>query len=72
MKTNFDEDLYTTKLDRSGKDYRERERKANQLAQEILSSGATNAHVAEERNQAPAQELGDEEDRCANECIGWR
>lgn len=63
VKTNFDEDLYTTKLDRSGKDFRERERKANQIAQEILSGGTTNAHVAEERNQATAHE-GDEEDRC--------
>lgn len=36
-KTNYDEEMYTTKLDRSGKDFRERERKAAALAQQILS-----------------------------------
>lgn len=36
-KTNYDEEIYTTKLDRSGKDFRERERKAAALAQQILS-----------------------------------
>jgi PAB1-binding protein PBP1 len=36
VKTNFDEDLYTTKLDRSAADYKERERKAQQIANEIM------------------------------------
>jgi PAB1-binding protein PBP1 len=35
--TNFDEDAYTTKLDRNAPGFKERERKAQQLANEILS-----------------------------------
>ncbi|TFK75248.1 hypothetical protein BDN72DRAFT_955246 [Pluteus cervinus] len=49
VKTNFDEDLYTTKLDRSAADFKERERKAQKLANEIIGSTSNNPHVAEER-----------------------
>jgi hypothetical protein len=34
--TQFDEDVYTTKLDRSAADFKERERKAQRLANEII------------------------------------
>lgn len=66
-KSNYDEEIYTTRLDRSGKDFKDRERKAGILAQQILSvsllyipynfsyvaiQGSTgNIHIAEERNQ---------------------
>jgi PAB1-binding protein PBP1 len=36
VKTGFDEELYTTKLDRSAADFAERERKAQALANEIM------------------------------------
>lgn len=36
VKTGFDEELYTTKLDRSAPDFKERERKAQQIANEIM------------------------------------
>lgn len=36
VKTNFDEDVYTTKLDRSAADFKERERKAQKIANEII------------------------------------
>jgi PAB1-binding protein PBP1 len=36
VKTSFDEDAYTTKLDRSAADFKERERKAQKLANEII------------------------------------
>ena len=36
VKTGFDEELYTTKLDRSGADFAERERRAQALANEIM------------------------------------
>lgn len=36
VKTNFDEDTYTTKLDRSGADFKEREKRAQRLANEII------------------------------------
>lgn len=35
VKTSFDEDAYTTKLDRSAADFKDRERKAQKLANEI-------------------------------------
>ena len=38
VKTSFDEEAYTTKLDRSGPDFKERERKAQQIANEILDA----------------------------------
>ena len=40
---NFDEDAYTTRLDRSAPDFKERERKAQQLANEIMSVSFTDA-----------------------------
>lgn len=60
VKSNYEETLYTTKLDKSGKDFKARERQAERLAQEILQSTSTNEHVAEERNQRPAQEVDEE------------
>jgi len=36
VKASFDEDLYTTKLDRSAPDFKERERKAQKIANEII------------------------------------
>ena len=36
VRTDYNEDAYTTKLDRSGSDYRAREQKAAQLEREIL------------------------------------
>lgn len=35
VRTHFDEDEYTTRLDRNAKDFKERERRAEQLAAEI-------------------------------------
>ena len=37
VKAGFDEDLYTTKLDRNAPDFKEKERRAQQLANEIMS-----------------------------------
>jgi hypothetical protein len=50
VKTNFDEDVYTTKLDRSAADFKERERKAQKIANEINGGATNNPHIAEERN----------------------
>jgi PAB1-binding protein PBP1 len=36
VKASFDEDAYTTKLDRSAPDFKERERKAQRIANEII------------------------------------
>lgn len=37
VKAGFDEEAYTTKLDRNAPDFKEKEKKAQQLANEILS-----------------------------------
>lgn len=62
-KTDYDEELYTTKLDRSSPGYKKREREADRLANEILSKTSTNSHIAEERNQTVAGETKDEEEK---------
>ncbi|KAI0749362.1 LsmAD domain-containing protein [Daedaleopsis nitida] len=49
VKANFDEDAYTTKLDRNAPDFKEKERKAAQIASEIMNSTTSNVHIAEER-----------------------
>jgi PAB1-binding protein PBP1 len=36
-KTDYDEDLYTTKLNRSGANFKQREAEAERLAKEILN-----------------------------------
>ena len=36
VKVSFDEEVYTTKLDRSGPDFKERQRRAQQIANEIM------------------------------------
>lgn len=61
-RTDYHEELYTTKLDRSGADYRQREQRAAQLEREILkvrcsfdASGSelTILHYREEEEHSP-------------------
>ncbi|KZT73682.1 hypothetical protein DAEQUDRAFT_721755 [Daedalea quercina L-15889] len=63
VKANFDEDVYTTKLDRSAPNFKERERWAAGIANEILQSQTGNVHVAEERTTDFVGEGKDEEDK---------
>lgn len=46
----FNEEAYTTPLDRNAPDFKEREAKAIKIANEIQNSTTNNAHIAEERN----------------------
>lgn len=62
-KTNFDEEMYTTKLDRSGADFRDKEKRAQAIADEILGTAATNSHQAEERGAVVDDSGLDEEDK---------
>lgn len=64
VKANFDEDVYTTKLDRDAPDFKERERWAANIANQILQSQTGNVHVAEERKQDFVGEGRDEEEKC--------
>lgn len=64
LKTDYDETMYTTAIDRSAPSYKERAARADRLAREIEQSEVTNSHVAEERNLVSAEINGmDEEAR---------
>ncbi|TFK47795.1 hypothetical protein OE88DRAFT_1738323 [Heliocybe sulcata] len=64
VKTDWNEDLYTTKLDRSRPDFKEREREAQRIANEIMGAATSNPHVAEERTQDTTEGAGaNEEDK---------
>lgn len=49
LKTDYDENIYTTQIDKSHPQYRERMAAAEKKAREIERSVATTSHVAEER-----------------------
>lgn len=64
IKTDYDENIYTTAIDKSHPQYQQRMADADKKAREIERSVTTNSHVAEER---VADNLtgdgGDEEDK---------
>ncbi|WWD18928.1 hypothetical protein CI109_103384 [Kwoniella shandongensis] len=62
-KTSFQEELYTTKLNKSGADFKKREKEAERLAAEIMGQTAKNSHVAEERGQSVEEGAKDEEEK---------
>lgn len=70
VKTDYDENIYTTAIDRSHPQYRERVAAAERKAREIENSTATTAHVAEERvmDYVAGNDKGteNEEDKYAN------
>ncbi|KAJ9479150.1 PAB1-binding protein 1 [Pseudozyma hubeiensis] len=61
IKSNYEENLYTTKLDRSGKDFRNREREADRIAREIMGQVTNNPHMAEERGQTDDSGVNEED-----------
>jgi PAB1-binding protein PBP1 len=66
LKTDYDENIYTTKIDKSHPQYKERMAAAERKAREIEHSVATTSHVAEERvmDYAGGDDKGaDEEDK---------
>ncbi|KAI8149954.1 hypothetical protein BJV82DRAFT_585317 [Fennellomyces sp. T-0311] len=63
LKTDFDEEIYTTRLDRSAPDFKDRERWAIEKANEIQRSVTNNVHMMEERGLATDDSGMDEEDR---------
>ncbi|GJD02113.1 LsmAD domain-containing protein [Colletotrichum higginsianum] len=71
LKTDYDENIYTTTIDKSHPQYRERMAAADRKAREIERSLATTAHVAEERvmdfvSGGGDDRGGDEEDNREN------
>ena len=64
VKTDYDEGIYTTTIDRSNPLYEQRLANAEKIAREIEGDSATNAHMAEERGQALWDDSGmNEEDK---------
>lgn len=66
VQSSYDESYYTTAIDRSNPQYRQREAEAARIAREIEGSTAANPHVAEERrtNTQDKEDGGlDEEDK---------
>ncbi|KAI9802405.1 MAG: hypothetical protein M1825_002787 [Sarcosagium campestre] len=64
VKSDYDENFYTTVIDRSAPDYGQREAAAARLAREIESGATSNAHLAEERGQSVGDDSGaNEEDK---------
>ena len=64
VKTDYDETMYTTPIDRSGPLYKQRLAEAERIARDIESSNAMTLHVAEERGIVTADDSGvNEEDK---------
>ena len=66
LKTNYDENFYTTQIDKSHPQYKERMQAAEKKAREIERSAAGTAHVAEERVMdyvGGGNDKADEEDK---------
>lgn len=66
LKTDYDENIYTTTIDRSHPSYKTRMAKADQMAREIERSNPVSSHVAEERvmdYSGPADGGLDEEEK---------
>src|SRR4051794_24088682 len=61
--STYDENLYTTQIDRSAPSYLRREADAARIAREIERTTSTNAHMREERGQAIENDGEDEEDK---------
>lgn len=62
--SSYDENIYTTRIDRSDPSYKQREAEAARIAREIESTNVDNIHVREERGLAPVDDSGlDEEDK---------
>lgn len=65
LKTDYDENIYTTAIDKNHPQYKERLAAAEKKAREIERSVPTTAHVAEERimDHVGGEDHADEEDK---------
>ena len=63
LKSDYDENIYTTRIDRSNPSYREREAAAIRLAQDIEGTSTSNAHIREERGMNDEDGGLDEEEK---------
>ncbi|EGC41258.1 PAB1 binding protein [Histoplasma capsulatum var. duboisii H88] len=61
--TSYDENLYTTRIDRSDPSYKRKEAEAARIAREIESSETDNTHLREERGLSTENDYENEEDK---------
>jgi hypothetical protein len=61
--STYDENLYTTAIDRNAPSYKRREAEAERIAREIEGSSSTNTHVREERGLVAENDGDDEEEK---------
>ncbi|KAF8753320.1 LsmAD [Rhizoctonia solani] len=59
--TSFNEEAYTTAIDRNAPDFKEKERKAEIIAKEIMAAASNNPHIAEERGAVDDSGLNEED-----------
>lgn len=62
VKSTYDNDLYTTKLDKDDEFYKLNERKAEEIEKQISLQEISNRHIAEERGIVMQQEDGDDDE----------
>ena len=62
VQSTYDEDIYTTTINRNNPDYRRRQAEADRIAREIEGSAPANAHVAEERRRDANKDDDDDEE----------
>lgn len=65
VSSSYDEDIYTTSIDRNNPEYKRQAAKAERIAREIENSAPANAHVAEERRRDAhrGDDAADEEEK---------
>ena len=64
VQTTYDENMYTTAIDRSNPQFKQRQAEADRIAREIEGSTSANPHVTEERRRDADREDGlDEEEK---------
>lgn len=63
LKSDYDENFYTTRIDKSNPQYKQREAEAQRIAREIEGTSATNPHMREERGLIDQNEDMDEEEK---------
>lgn len=63
LRTDYDENIYTTRIDKGNPRYRQQEAEAARIAREIEGTSAENAHVREERGLKNEDEELDEEEK---------
>jgi hypothetical protein len=61
--TSYDENIYTTRIDRNDPSYKRKEAEAARIAREIESSLTDNPHMQEERGQTQEHDTTGEEER---------